>query len=594
MIDRNTKLRWRRRFRKRKRQVEDFSEQADQLAERHFFRRLGKLADVRRFVAAWVLLVLALVGITIAQTVALDRFYQTEGPIPGGTFTEGMVGSFTNANPLYATGAVDNAVSRLVFASLFKYNQDNQLVGDLAEKWDVDERGVRYTVFLKPDLVWHDDQPLTADDVVFTYETIQKPDAKSPLLSSWRGIKVQAADPHTVIFTLPNALSSFPHALTNGIIPKHALSNVPISQLRSVRFNNMAPIGAGPFKWETTQVSGTDPQNREERIGLLASSNYHSGEPKLERFIIRSFRQEQNLLQAFKLGEVDAMTGLQNLPDDVKDQDDSIHEYSVPLTGQVNVFFKTNQGVFTDQKVRQALVQSVNVGAVVGGLGYPAIVSRAPLLESHIGYSKDLLQLPYNTAAANKLLDESGWMRGADGLRAKGNQQLSFRLFAATNGENAYLTQALQKAWREIGVNVEVVLQPDTDLQSTASNHNYDAILYGIALGSDPDVYAYWHSSQADVRSGTRLNFSEYKSTVADRALEAGRTRADPEVRAVKYQPFLTVWSQDAPAVSLFQPRFLYISHDPVNGLDPKSMNTATDRYANVENWMIRRAKVNL
>ncbi len=117
-------------------------------------------------------------------------------------------------------------------------------------------------------------------------------------------------------------------------------------------------------------------------------------------------------------------------------------------------------------------------------------------------------------------------------------------------------------------------------------------MLYGISLGPDPDAYAYWGSTQADERAANRVNFSEYKSTVADRALESGRTRSDPALRTVKYKPFLEAWRNDAPALALYQPRYLYVTRDTVFGFNPSVINVATDRYSNVAHWMIHQEKV--
>jgi hypothetical protein len=105
-------------------------------------------------------------------------------------------------------------------------------------------------------------------------------------------------------------------------------------------------------------------------------------------------------------------------------------------------------------------------------------------------------------------------------------------------------------------------------------------------------VFVYWDSSQADIRSANRLNLSEYKSAAADTALKAGRTRLDPQLRAVKYQPFLQAWKQDAPALAMYQPRILYVTNGPVDGLTNAAISSPTDRLANVQNWQIRQAKV--
>lgn len=113
MINRATKLRWRRRLRRQRQQVEDVSIQAEEQLEKHFFKRLSRLAQVRRFMVSWILLLCVLIGGSVLQFRALSQQYQRPQPAPGGTFTEGVVGIFTGANPLYATNAADSAVSRL-------------------------------------------------------------------------------------------------------------------------------------------------------------------------------------------------------------------------------------------------------------------------------------------------------------------------------------------------------------------------------------------------------------------------------------------------------------------------------------------------
>jgi len=139
---------------------------------------------------------------------------------------------------------------------------------------------------------------------------------------------------------------------------------------------------------------------------------------------------------------------------------------------------------------------------------------------------------------------------------------------------------------------MSVVLESSVDLNNTITYHNYDALLYGISIGVDPDVFAYWDSSQAYPTALNGVNFSEYKSSTADQGLEAGRIVSDPALRAIKYATFLSAWQSDAPALALYQPRFLYLTNQPVFGLGDNTINSATGHYNNVQNWEIREAKV--
>lgn len=587
MIDRTTKLRWRRRVRRGRQQVEDFGLQTEETLERHLFKRLTRLYNVRRFIAAWLLLLGLLITGVIIQNRALTGYYQTLKPVPGGTYTEGIIGSFTNANPLYASGSVDRAVSRLVFSGLLTYDVGNKLVGDLATDWQVDSTGQVYTVHLRKDAKWHDGQAVTAADVIYTYKTIQNPDAKSNLQSSWAGIKLEQPDDYTVIFRLPNTLSSFPYALTTGIIPKHILDKVPAGQLRAHRFNTVAPVGSGPFKWQVIEVEGTDVTSRQELVGLTANEQYYAGQPKLDRFVIRSFRDEDQLLASFDKQELNAMVGLSTLSDKLKNAN-NIDVYNTPLTGEVMVFFRMGQEILQDSRVRQALVKAADPKAIISGLDHPVISANGPLLKQHLGYDKNLVQFTTNIDEANALLEGAGWVKGADGIRTKDGKPLTFKLTAQPTAEYLYVTRQLQKEWRQVGANVTVESPQESDFQSAVANHSYDALLYGLSLGDDPDVFAYWHSSQAQARA---LNFSEYKSTTADRALEAGRTRSDPTLRAAKYKPFLEAWRNDAPALALYQPRFLYVTHGKLYGFDTTFLNSSVDRYNLVQNWMIHEVK---
>jgi peptide/nickel transport system substrate-binding protein len=265
----------------------------------------------------------------------------------------------------------------------------------------------------------------------------------------------------------------------------------------------------------------------------------------------------------------------------------------VPLTGGVYAFFNTSAGVLKNGDIRRALTKAVNTSTVISSLGYPVVPLRGPLLSEHTAYNGSLVQFKQDIKAANKLLDGAGWKMQNDGIRGKDGKPLVFSISAQDTPEYQRVAEALRIQWLAVGVQVKIVPLSDTDLKTALVAHNYDALLHGISLGVDPDVFAFWHSSQADARSMSRLNFSEYQSQAADQALEAGRTRDDPKLRAIKYEPFLKAWRQDAPAIALYQPRFLYLTHTQIFGFDPNTFNNNLDRFRNVHNWQIRQQKVN-
>jgi peptide/nickel transport system substrate-binding protein len=591
------KLRFRRQLRLQKRQVEELGAQAEQRLESDFFKRLERLAHVKRFVVSWLLLVTLLIGVVVAQTRSLSGYYQILAPVPGGTYTEGVLGSFTNTNPIYATGLANTTVAELIFAGLLTYNEENQLVGDLAESWTVDAANTTYTVKLKPNLTWHDGEPLTAGDVVFTFKVIQNPDARSPLFNSWNNISVSSVDYRTVIFELPNPLASFPHSLTTGIVPEHILGGVPMSNMRSVSFNSTQPVGAGPFRWQAIELAGRSTDNRQESIALRAFDGYHAGKPKLSGFVVRTFRSPEELVKSFQEQGINGIAGLTQVPEVFAD-DSTVRINNLPLTASVMVFFNNQEGLLADAQIRRALVAGADRQSIIGGLSYPTTPVRQALLRGQVAYDRKYDQPPHNQKAAAEALDAAGWSAGSDGKRTKDGKPLSFSLHYLDNQEYAFVAEELRRQWSELGVDVKLAPQSEIDLRGILSQAPspgrsvYDALLYGVSIGADPDVYAYWHSSQIDQRSPVRLNFSGYSSSTADESLEGGRTRLDPALRAVKYQPFLQSWKNDAPALGLYQPRLLYITRGAVHGLTETPINSDAGRFFNVHNWMIRESWV--
>lgn len=585
MIDRATKLRWRRQLKKHQRQIEDIGYQTEENIDKHFFRRLGRLYQVRRFILTWVFLLVSLILGTVLQTRALGNFYLALGPTDGGLYSEGMIGSYTNSNPIFASNEVNSTVSRLIFSGLFSYDKNNKLIGDMAESFKLDDTGKVYTVKLKPNLKWHDGKALTSRDVEFTIKMIQNPDTRSPYFSAWQGIKIATPSKDEVVFTLPNVLASFPYSLTLGILPEHKLRDTKPGELRSSQFNTIEPVGSGPFRWKGVEVVGDTAEKREQRIDLVAYSDYHQGRPKIDEFIVRAFLNEDQLVKTFKEGKINAIAGALSTPlegDDVK-------ELNIPLSGSVMAFFNNDSANLSDAKVRRALTMATNRRDLVRQLRYSSILVDSPLLPEQTGSSKEVVEYGYDKAQAEALLNEAGWVINPEnGLRTKDGKTLDIRLKTLSSAEYATVANQLQKQWKEVGVSLSIESLSQDDLQNNIDNRDYDALIYGILMGQDADQFAYWHSSQADVLSQRRFNFSNYKSDTVDEALSAGRTRIDPKLREAKYLPFLQAWREDAPAIALYRPRFIYTVYGSLYNFDESGINTPVDRFDNVQDWMIR------
>ena len=237
-------------MRKRARKIESIT-----VKHAHTFivRRWDNVKDVRRYTLSWLVLMLLLIGISGLQTMAFQQSYTKVAQASGGTYAEGVTGPLDTINPLFATTNAEKSASKLVFSSLLSYDRYNRLRGELASDWTMSTDGLTYTVTLRPNVEWHDGAPITADDVVYTVNTMKNPLTRSPLQRSWAGINVKKVSDSVVQFILPSPYAPFPHALTFGLVPKHLLNDTPPESLRESAFNR-EPVGSGAFVFNRLQV----------------------------------------------------------------------------------------------------------------------------------------------------------------------------------------------------------------------------------------------------------------------------------------------------------------------------------------------------
>lgn len=607
---------------------------ASRRAGRHFDRyvveQFSKMRHVKRPVLAWLLLIVVLMLGVFLQTRQLRSHYIDEVPVSGGVLKEGMVGEVTNINPLYTASTSDESLSRLIFSSLVKYDENGDVVGDLARKWTSNSSGSVYTFTLRENAKWHDGQPVTADDVVFTFDMLQHPDAGSPLATSWRGVKVVKESEYVVVFNLPNSFAPFTHSLANlGVIPKHILGDVRPDQLRGHRFNLADPIGSGPFKFVESLVVGrsTDVGSDVVRFKLVANRSYHFGVPRLDGLQFHTYGDREEMITAFNEGELAFISGLVasdiprdeilieeiveiseeelgdegvNLDEGVRTTEEGILEnierttletesasiQAVPRASQVMIFLNTTDPLLKDKDVRLGLASAVQRQEILALADSRYIVSRGPLLEEHLGYNEKNSLASYNPDAAAEHFDEAGWkLNKEDGFRYKDKKRLQLNIISQADDIFPEILAALQVQLKEVGVDVTAkIVNSEIIQQDYLAQHNYQALLFGINLGHDSDQYAFWHSSQRGLNG---RNLSNYNSLVVDNALEAGRTRIDENLRIAKYETFAKRWVSDVPAIPLYQPTYIFTHKKQVSGVEVNTVSRVSDRYHDVHKWTV-------
>ncbi|HEX9594802.1 MAG TPA: peptide ABC transporter substrate-binding protein [Candidatus Saccharimonadales bacterium] len=581
-MKKSTRLRMRRRLRVTQRSMEEVQNQLGEQLERHVVRRWQKFIDVRRFVAGWLLLISLLMAGIIVQAQGLKGYYLEDTPVAGGTYTEGVVGQVANLNPIFATSSPERTVSALLFEPLLRYNQESELIGAMAEGWSINDDQTVYTIKLRPGLAWHDGMPITARDVVFTINAIQHPDTGSHFNQSWRDIEVSAKDDATITFTLPNSFAPFLHSLTRvGVLPAHILGGVNPKELRTHPFNLQPDVASGPFEFSSISLEDDYGQVR-----LLGSDTYYLGAPKLDDIIIHTFADHEQLVSALNQGSV---TGAANLRVSDLDELNEARRQKVhtnPLYNNVMLFMNNSNSLLKDKQLRQALTRITDHRAIFELVAAAYSSSDAPLLPEQLGYEQKLTQLGHNPSLGSEQLDKLGWKLSEDGLRKnKSGSQLTLSLVTQNSDEYPLVAEEIQRQWREYGIQLQLQFVGPADLQQDfIQPHAYQLLLMGIDQGVDPDVFVYWHSSQAGV-SG--FNLSEYKNSLVDAALESGRTRGDEELRTAKYQAFLRQWRNDAPAIALYRPTFIYVQLRSAEGYRADKLADPVDRFLGVSNWTI-------
>ncbi len=580
------RFRYRRALRRFRRDVTVLRQWLVNYIDRHIWGKWHQLGVVRRFLLVWLgVMVFAFVGLW-QQYNGLLQAARLAVPEPGGIYTEAAVGTVKVLNPVLPESTLSNDINRLIFSGLTRYNQQRQVVPDLAERWDVSADGRIYTFHLRRGVKWHDDVPFTADDVEFTLAAIQNPDSRSPLASSWQGVQVEVKDPQTITFILPTPLASFLDSTTLAIVPRHQLEGVEPSQLREAKFNR-EPIGTGPFKLKTFAPSARE-------VALSANNNYYGGRPKIDEIIFRLYDSSVAALQAYAQHQV--LSPGRVLPEqlDRRSKLAGLVDYNFLLPTETVLFFNTTDRVLADQELRTLLARLLNreqiLNQATGGQGLP--VSQ-PLLPGMLGYTAKYAAAPLDPAAARQALDHAGWRLTAGGdVRQKNGRSLRLRLVTAGGGELERAADAIKQQWGRLGIEVEVVTTDLTNLQQTYMRpRNFQLLLFGLNLGADPDIYPFWHSSQT---KDPGVNLSGYVSAEADKALEAARLKVDPLVRVGKYEAFLQLWNADAPAVVLYGSSYQYAVSDDVAGIAAGRLVTPADRFYHIERWTVRRRWVDI
>lgn len=505
---------------------------------------------------------------------ALQQSLLVRVPSYGGTVVEGTLGSPRFINPLLAISDADRDLSALVYAGLMGVSGSGELVPVLAESVSISPEGRVYTFTIREGARFSDGTPVTANDVVFTVQKAQDPGLKSPEYADWAGVSVLAVDERTVRFTLQRAYAPFLGLTTLGILPARLWQSISSEEFP---FSNLQtnPVGAGPFKIRSVSRGAS---GLIDSISLERNTYYALGKPYLDGIRFVFYSRADELSRALTRGTVESAYGVS-----------SPNVLTAPYARVFGVFWNPSEKqVYARAEVRKALSYALDRNALIDSVlgGYAtAILGPVPPGGSVVPTPIPTFEDP--TQAAAEILENAGWTYDSDARiwkHAGAKQSLEGITIRTSNvPELKGVASAVKSAWEKLGIPVAVELYEPGDLsQNVIRPRKYEALLYGMVIGRDQDLYAFWDSKE---RNDPGLNIAQYANKTVDDLLEDARSNADPIARAADLQKIEDIVAAEFPAAFIYAPAFTYAIPEDLYGVEIPQVTTPADRFATAAQW---------
>ncbi len=644
---------------------------------RQFFRVLNKKEKITFFVFLFLFL--------CSSIFLFINFYFKNTKIiaaDGGVLIEGINTDVSRAprfiNPILANSDTDHDLTELIYSGLMKYDEEGKIIPDLAKSSPkISEDGKVYEFDLKDDIFWQDGKPLTTDDIIFTVNTIQNPDYKSPLRVSWLGVETEKISDKVLLFKLKDPYISFLETTTLKILPKHIWQNISPENF-SLSVYNLRPIGSGPFKVKEIKQ---DESGAVTLADLVKNPRYYGKVPYLNQISFRFFKNEDNLIKAAKGGEIQGfnLTSVKNYS---IFEGKGFSDYHLFLPRYFSVFLNPNPPagepkILDEKEIRQAFNYGTNKKEILEKvfLNQGKIID-SPIFPELYGFNNPSETYDFNIEKAKELLDKAGFVATENGIRKRvikkeaafqfkstlkvgskgkeveelqkclsqlpeiypeaqitgvfgektkeavikfqekyidikgtgtvgsttrkklneicfkpGDEEIFLKFFLTTVDQPTLLDVAslLKEQWQKIGIEIEIQKIDSSKIEDTIKKREYDLLLFGEILGSIPDPFPFWHSSQ---KKDPGLNLALYENKDADKLLEEARQTLDETKRKEDLEKFQDILIEDTPAVFLYSTDYIYFASQKIKGINVKIITDPSKRFIGIENWHLKTKRV--
>jgi len=483
-------------------------------------------------------------------------------PAYGDSLVEGTIGEPSTLIPLLASDQSSHAVAGLVYNSLVKYDKDLQLVGDLAERWDVSPDGLTITFHLRHNVRWHDKQPFTARDVMYTYRVTIDPKTPTAYAEDFKQVKkAEVLDAYTFRVAYDKPFAPALASWGMNILPAHLLEGKDITKSSLSR----KPVGTGPYRFGEW-IAG-------QKVSLDANADYFEGMPFIAHYIYRIIPDSSTMYMELKAGGIDMM-GL--TPVQYQRQTNTraflgqFSKYRYPAASYTYLGYNLKNPLFADKRVRQAITCAIDKNEIIQGVLFGmGQVADGPYKPGTWAHNKNLRSYSYDPDRAKALLVSAGWRdRNAAGVLVKDGKPLQFTIVTNQgNDQRLKAAQIIQFRLKKIGIEVKIrVIEWASLLSNFIDKKNFEAILLGWTISPDPDQYDIWHSSKTAVKE---LNFIGYKNAEVDDLLNRGRQTFDVSERQRCYFRFQEILAEEQPYTFLYVPDALPVVNSRFRGIQP-------------------------
>lgn len=485
-----------------------------------------------------------------SKSKSLDYDDAAAGPVTGGSWIVGSIGDASSLIPLVAADSASLDIVGLVYCSLLRYGPNYEILGDLAERYEVLDGGLRVRFYLHKNARWHDGKPLTADDLVFTRKFALDPKTPTPYKSGFEAMReVAKVDTHTVDYVYNEVFAPALDDLVGAagmVVPKHLLEGVDvlISPL------NRHPIGCGPYKFKRWDAG--------REIELVANDAWFRGRANIDHYVYRIIPDQATMFLELQNLGIDQM-GLR--PQQYAKQTDtpkfkeSFVKYRYTGFNYSYIGYNQRNPLFRDLRVRRALSHAIDKKEILQGVNYGlGQVATGPYRPGMWYYKASTAEPEYNIDKAKALLAQAGWHDSdGDGILDQGGRKFKFELITNQgNKQREQVATIAQAHWKKLGIVVDIrIIEWSAFLSEFVDKKKFDAVILGWSTGIDPDQYDMWHSSKTGVKE---FNFISFANPRVDQLLEQGRRTFDQAERQQIYGELQDILAWEQPYT------FLYIS----------------------------------